>query len=87
MMLFPEGFQSLVVQRVLILNDLDIDIGRGEGRGIIFLLALLADQQQGLFSGVEPVILQGALHKAGFAAVQEAGEYIYGNCHIRACLS
>ena len=86
-MLFSEGLQSLVIQRVLIFNDLDINIGGGEGGGVIFLLALLADQQQGLFPCVEPVILQGALHKAGLAAVQEAGEYIYGNCHIRACLS
>ena len=67
----------------LLVDHLGVDLLVGVGGGIIFLLALLTDQNQGPFSGVEPGILQSFLDELGFSGVQKAGKGIDGNRHFQ----
>ena len=48
---------------------------------VIFLLALLADEQQRALACVEAFVLQRLLNEFCFSGVQKAGEGIDGNGH------
>ena len=60
-------------------DDLDENVLAGELVGGIFLLALLADDQQGALAAVEALVLKRFLYKLGLAALEKARKEEYGD--------
>ena len=64
-----ERFQMLRIQFLRFFNGVDIDVLAGHCGDIIFLLALFAQEQHGLFSGIKAFVLQGLLNKLGLSGL------------------
>ena len=77
--------EVLGVQLSLVLEVVEGHAGEGELLLIIFLFALLADQQKGLVAGVEVGVFKGLLNELGLAALEEAHKQVYRDliCHNR----
>ena len=75
-MFLLEALQVGGRQLFWILNGFNKDIFSGEGGGIILLLPLLTQEQEGTLSAVETGILQGLLNEFGFACIQKTGKQV-----------
>ena len=77
---FPKPLLQIFTGQLLrLLHNADLHRVRGELLRGVFLLALLADQQQGFLPIAEALVLQGFLDEFGFAAFQKAGKEEYGD--------
>ena len=75
-MFLLEALQVGGRQLFWILNGFNKDIFSGEGGGIILLLPLLTQEQEGALPAVETGILQGLLNEFGFACIQKTGKQV-----------
>ena len=77
--LIKEAFKRLGVQLLLRVYHADKNVLVGELVGRVFLLALLAHQQQRPFAVAEAPVLKRLLNELRLAALQKAREKIYGH--------
>ena len=85
MMLLQQRGKLLRCDFVL-LDDLGIDLLIRIGGDVIFLLALLTDEQKRAFPGVKAGVAQRLLNELRFAGIQKAGKRVNRNRHCHASL-
>ena len=80
-MLFLQADQPFLAEILFILDGLKENIRSEKLRGVIFCLALFAQQKQSPLTHIKVRTLQSLLNKCGLSRLQEACKQIYRYFH------